>query len=185
MRSVVVAAGGVLLSAGLGCALLAGAGSSREPAADSTSTPPSALARRVGQVLELSVPLLGGGVQPLAELRGRPVLLELADAASPQRDAAQDRYRALAEREAEALTVVSVALDADTTALPASWTDDRPPFVLGWDPQGAVAARLQLSALPTVILLDAQGVIVEVHEGAPPDDQALERWLRDAADGGP
>ena len=31
------------------------------------------------------------------------------------------------------------------------------------------------------VLLDAQGTIVSVHEGAPPDDAALGRWLSPAA----
>lgn len=137
---------------------------------------PSALAGQEGQVLELTVPLWGGGWQTLAELRGRPVLLELADAEWPEREAAQARYRALAERRGEAVTVVCVALDPEVGMLPASWIDDPPPFVLGWDPQQALAARLRLRVLPTVVLLDGEGRIVAVHEGVPPDDAALERW---------
>jgi hypothetical protein len=138
---------------------------------------PSALAGRVGQGLELTVPLMGGGRRELAELRGKPVLLELADAGSPGRDAAQARWRALVAGRGEGIAVVCVALDPDAAALPASWTDDPPPFVLGWDPQGALAARLQLVVLPTVVLLDAAGTIAAVHEGTPPDDAAIERWL--------
>lgn len=151
----------------------AGTGDTRAPGAG-----PSALSERVGQVLELSVPLVGGGQQGLAELRGRPVLLELGDAGVRDRDAAQQRWRALVQREGDAVAVVCVAMDADANALPASWIDDPPPFVLGWDPQGAIAARLQARVLPTVVLLDASGAIVSVHEGALPDDASIERWSR-------
>lgn len=138
----------------------------------------SALAGRVGQVLELTVPLVGGGWQPLAELRGKAVLLELSDAAVAGRDAAQARWRALVEREGERVAVVCVAMDAEAGALPGSWVDDPPPFVLGWDPQGALAARLQARALPTVVLLDASGRIVGVYEGSLPDEPAIERWVK-------
>jgi len=135
----------------------------------------------VGEVLELRVPLVGGGVIELVELRGRPVLLELADSSSPGRDDAQARYRSLIEAHGDALTVVTVSLDPDPADQPVGWNDVPPPFVLGWDPQGAIAARLQLVRLPTVVLLDAQGRIVAVHEGMPPDDAALDHWLGMAA----
>jgi len=96
----------------------------------------------------------------------------------PERDAAQQRWRALVEQRGDAVAVVCVALDADANALPASWIDDPPPFVLGWDPQGAIAARLQARVLPTVVLLDAGGTIVAVFEGALPDDATIERWSK-------
>ncbi len=166
-----------MMSVSLGCSLFGGGRSSGGESSPVESGPRSALSGRVGEVLELSIPLLEGGVQDLAELRGRPVLLEMADAQSPQREPSQARYRALVEQESDGPVVVSVALDPQTDALPAAWTDDRPPFVLGWDPQGALAARLGLVTLPTVVLLDDAGVIVAVHEGTPPDDVALGGWL--------
>lgn len=159
-----------------GCGLFGGRGSASAGAPEPARTP-AAVTKRVGEPLELRVPRLGGGVLDLAELRGRAVLLELSDAATPDRAQAQARYRALVEREGEAVVVVSVAVDAQRDALPAAWLDDPPPFELGWDPQGAVAARLGLGVLPTVVLLDSAGVVVAVHEGTPPDDDALERWL--------
>jgi hypothetical protein len=138
---------------------------------------PSALVGRVGEVLELTVPLVGGGRRELVELRGKAVLLELSDASAPDREATQRRWRALVEQRGEAVAVVCVAMDADANALPASWIDDPPPFVLGWDPQGALAARLRLRVLPTVVLLDAAGRIAGVHEGVLPDEATIEQWL--------
>lgn len=178
-RGLAVVATALVLACGPGSRGGAVGGATRAPGAERA---PSALSGRVGQVLELTVPLVGGGAQALAELRGRSVLLELADASAPGRELAQGRWRALAEQHGDAIAVVSVALDPEVTTLPARWTDDPPPFVLGWDPQGALAARLQLVVLPTVVLLDARGVIVGVHESTPPDDAAIERWL--AADRG-
>lgn len=138
---------------------------------------------RLGETLELSVPLFGGGQLPLADLRGRKVLLWLSAGVSSERNNDQQRYRAVAEAHASTLVVVSVALDADAAQLPASWTDDPPPFVLAWDPQGAVAARLHAVAIPTVLLLDEQGRIAAVYEGASPEDAALTRWLADGMAG--
>lgn len=165
----------VLLLAAMACGPRTGAGGAGTRAPNPEA---SALAGRVGQVLELSVPLVGGGQRGLAELRGKAVLLELADASEPDREAVQRRWRALVEQRGDAVAVVCVAMDADASALPASWTEDPPAFVLGWDPQGAVAARLQLRVLPTVVLLDAEGRIVGVHEGVLPDEAAIERWLK-------
>jgi hypothetical protein len=162
----------VLAAAACGPEAGKGGGGTQAPA-----SAPSGLVGRVGEVLELTVPLVGGGQRGLAELRGTPVLLELADASEPDREAVQRRWRALVEQRGDAVAVVCVAMDADPNALPASWIDDPPPFVLGWDPQGAIAARLQLRVLPTVVLLDAQGRIVGVHEEALPDETAIERWL--------
>ncbi len=165
-----------VLMAGLWAALGLGCGGRGPEPTRPPDAGASALASRVGQPLALTVPLVGGGRRELAELRGRPVLLELSDAGAPGRDQAQARWRALVERTGEGVVVVSVALDPDPAALPEGWVDDPPPFVLGWDPQGALAAKLGLEALPTVVLLDGEGRIVAVFEGAAPDEAAIERW---------
>ncbi|MCB9714511.1 MAG: TlpA family protein disulfide reductase [Myxococcales bacterium] len=171
MRGRVVALASLLLA----CGPSGGAGTGGTVAPGEASRGHSTLVGRVGEVLELTLPLLGGGSLELSELRGHPVLLSLDDKGSPDRDRDQDRYRALVEAD-EDIMVVSVGLDSVVEDLPAGW-QDAPPFVLGWDPQGAVAARLGLVALPTVVLLDPQGRIVSVHEGAPPDDASLSTWL--------
>jgi hypothetical protein len=48
-------------------------------------------------------------------------------------------------------------------------------FDLGWDPQGALAARLQAAALPTVVILDRRGRITFVQAGAPPEPPVRSR----------
>ncbi len=160
-----------------------GSGGRASTAPDSGSVvQPSVLAGRIGEPLELSVPVFGGGQLSLAELRGRAVLLELADRGWPGRDAAHDRYRMLLAEHPQAISVVTVALDLQAAELPAAWTDDPPPFVLSWDPQGAVAARLQVVSLPTVVLLDPAGTVVSVHEGATADDASVQRWLQSSAE---
>lgn len=115
--------------------------------------------RKDGEVLDANVPLADGGVLALPSLRGKVVILELCDAA--HRDAAAEAdYTALAQSSGDALAVVMVALDRD------GWHDDAPPHTLGWDPQGALAARLRAAKLPTVLVLDPQGRIAFQYGGA-------------------
>ncbi|MBX7079360.1 MAG: hypothetical protein K1X88_09260 [Nannocystaceae bacterium] len=126
-------------------------------AAPSGALPPSRHA--AGEQIDANVPLQAGGVLPLASLRGRVVIIEVVDAA--HRDAAAEAdYRALLEQLGDAVEVVLVSLDAD------GWHGDAPPVQLGWDPQGALAARLQAATLPTVIVLDAEGRVAFQYAGA-------------------
>lgn len=131
--------------------------------------PPSRLVQ--GEIVEANVPLQQGGVVGLAELRGRLVVLELVDAA--HRDAAiESDYAALASGGAESVAVVMVSLDAD------GWGVDVPPFVLGWDPQGALAARLRVASVPTVMLIDREGRVLTQYSGT---REPGHRALMDAA----
>jgi hypothetical protein len=112
-----------------------------------------------GEVLDANIPLAHGGVLPLASLRGKVVILELGGAAD--RDATVEAdYAALAESSGAGLAIVMVALD------PGGWHDDAPPHTLGWDPQGALAAKLRAATLPTVIVLDTEGRIAHQYGGA-------------------
>jgi hypothetical protein len=128
-----------------------------DAASPASTLPPSR--HDTGALLEGNVPLAQGGVLPLVELRGKLVVVEVVDAAHRD-DAVESDYAALQRELGERLVVVLVSLDHD------GWQDQSPPFVLGWDPQGAFAARLQAASLPTVLLLDAQGRIVQQYAGA-------------------
>jgi hypothetical protein len=127
------------------------------PAQAPESRPPSRHA--AGEVVDANVPLPDGGVVALADLRGKLVVLELVDTA--HRDAAveSDYARVLAEAEG-AVEIVMVSLDAE------GWAGDTPPFRLGWDPQGALAARLLAASVPTVILIDREGRVAAQYSGA-------------------
>lgn len=119
--------------------------------------PPSRHA--AGEVVDANVPLQQGGVIALAELRGKLVVLEVVDAA--HRDAGvESDYAMLLAESAGKLEVVMVSIDAD------GWVGDVPPFVLGWDPQGALAARLRAANVPTVLLLDVDGRVTAQYAGA-------------------
>jgi hypothetical protein len=149
--------GGLVVLALLGCRPAAHATTTKPDGGAPTALPTSRHA--AGDVLDANVPLAHGGVLPLASLRGKVVILELGGAAD--RDATVEAdYAALAESSGDRLAIVMVALD------PGGWHDDAPPHTLGWDPQGALAAKLHAATLPTVIVLDAEGRIAHQYGGA-------------------
>lgn len=119
--------------------------------------PPSRHA--TGEQVDATVPLQPGGTVALAELRGKVVLLELSDAA--HRDAAVIAdYEALQRERGDEVVVIVVSLDRD------GWSGDAPPLMLGWDPAGALAARLHAGSIPAVLLVDRDGRILEQYAGA-------------------
>lgn len=139
------------------------------PSAPEPAAPPGPLApirTPPGELLDLTVPLSGGDALPLARLRGRVVVLELTSAAAPGWPETFAFYnRLLREHGADHLAVVVVAIDPERATLSPEPDLRAHGFELGWDPQGAVAARLQAAALPTVIVLDRAGRIAFVQAG--------------------
>lgn len=143
------------------------------PPPDAPVRPDAPVGHPAGERLDLTVPLLAGQGLPLASLRGRVVVLELSSAASPAWPAAFAFYNdLLREHGADRLAVVLVALDRERELLSPEPDLRVHGFELGWDPQGAVAARLQAAALPTVLVLDRDGRLVHAA-GEPTSDATL------------
>jgi peroxiredoxin len=128
-----------------------------EPTPPVGQAPPSRHA--TGEQLEASVPLQQGGTVSLAELRGKVVLLELSDAAHRDATVLAD-YEALQREHSDGLAVIVVSLDRD------GWTGDVPALLLGWDPAGALGARLRAGSIPAVLLIDRDGRLLEQYAGA-------------------
>ncbi len=154
----------------LGLALCQPASQTPEPAApqptraaavtDAASAEASA-APRADAPLELDVPLISGDAEPLASLRGTAVVMLLASTDQPGWTGFRRHYEArLGGLERGRLTVVTVANDADARVLQTEWDRDPPPFLLGWDPDGAMALRLGVARLPAAFVLDPQGRVV-------------------------
>ena len=138
--------------------------------------------RDTGEVLEATVPLVDGDGLPLARLRGRVVVLELTATWADRWAEAYPFYtRLLQQHGADQLAVVVVAMDSERATLSPEPGLRPRGFDLGWDPQGALAARLQAAALPTVVILDRQGRIAFVQAGAPTGaTRAIEDGVRQA-----
>ena len=117
-----------------------------------------------GQPLDATIPLFAGDSTQLSALRGKVVILELSATDRPGWQQAHTHYRALLT-ELTDLEVVAVSIDDAIEPLQAEWDVDPPPFVLGWDPQGALALRLGVKSLPTMFVLDREGRIVGATAG--------------------
>jgi hypothetical protein len=139
------------------------------PPPDAPVVPDAPIRHTAGEVLDLTVPLVDGDGLPLPALRGRVVVLELTSAALPGWAATFAFYNdLLREHGADRLAVVVVAVDRDRGVLGPEPDLRVHGFELGWDPQGALAARLQAAALPTVLVLDRDGRIVHATGGPAP-----------------
>lgn len=138
--------------------------------------------RQTGELLAITVPLVDGDGLALANLRGRVVVLELTATWTRSWPETYPFYaRLLHEYGADQLAVIVVAMDNERAALSPEPGLRGAGFDLGWDPQGALAARLQAAALPTVVVLDREGRIFFVQADAPPGaTQALEDGIRRA-----
>lgn len=116
------------------------------------------LNRQNGELLEATVPLIDGAGLPLGDLRGRVVVLELTATWSARWPETFAFYtRMLQQHGPDRLAVVVVAMDNERAALSPEPGVRGRGFDFGWDPQGALAARLQIAALPTVVVLDRHG----------------------------
>jgi len=162
----------------------------RKPAPSFPPEPPAPLPdpvhapidRETGELLEATVPLLDGAGLQLASLRGRVVVLELSATWADRWSESFAFYnRLLQQHGPDKLAVVVVAMDSERATLSPEPGVRARGFDLGWDPQGALAARLQVAALPTVVVLDRGGHISFVQGGTPPGaTQAIEDGIRQA-----
>lgn len=160
-------------------------GPSLSPEPPSTALPDpigAPVNRQPGELLAVTVPLVDGDGLALASLHGRVVVLELTATWTRSWPETYPFYaRLLQEHGPARLAVVVVAMDSERAALSPEPGLRGPGFELGWDPQGALAARLQAAALPTVVVLDRAGRVAFVQSDAPPGaTQALEDGIRRA-----
>lgn len=143
-----------------GVGTVAGAGSTTPPNTDVVG---KASNREPGELLEETVPLLSGEALELASLRGRVVVLELSATWVATWEEAHQRYdEILAKNGDDDLVVIVVSLDAERDRLVSEWERHPHPFLLGWDPQGALAARLQVADVPTLFVIGRDGRIAHI-----------------------
>ncbi len=141
--------------------------------------------RNRGEVLQATVPLIDGSGLVLSDLRGRVVVLELTGTWTDRWQPSFSVYNDLLRRHGDRLAVIVIALDPDRNSLSPEPMLRQQGFELGWDPQGALAAQLQVAALPTVIILDQTGAISFVRGAATQDaDRDVDATVRDLLSGG-
>lgn len=113
-----------------------------------------------GDAVEVTVPLYRDGLIRTEDLRDKVVVLDVFSPDEADWSTEHLAWRSLQEDHPETLVVVTVATASDDTNLVATWDADPPTYLVGWDPQGALALRLGVEALPTVLVLDPQGRVV-------------------------
>lgn len=161
--------GGLVVTAVLaaGCQLGAGTTSPErtdEVAAEEPSPlePDTPINKEEGERLEVAIPLYGGGILPLSELRGRVVVIEISSSSEPTWTSSLQFFEGLHERFGEAIAVVVIVNDEEGDALEtvavgrSHWS---------WDPQGALAARLRVAGFPTLLVVDGEGRLVLIERG--------------------
>ncbi len=122
------------------------------------------------------------GTVSLAELRGRVVWLDFwaswcgpCRQSFPWMEAMQQRHGA------KGLQVIAVNLDAKPDAARRFLAEHRTSFTVAFDPAGDSARRYAVRAMPTSVLIGADGRIRTVHAGFRDEDRApLEAALREA-----
>jgi cytochrome c biogenesis protein CcmG/thiol:disulfide interchange protein DsbE len=128
---------------------------------------------------DFSLPATDGTVK-LADLKGQVVYLDFwASWCSPCRKSfpwmneMQRRYRA------RGLTVVAVNLDKDRALAQQFLAAMHPMFTIAYDPEGKVASRYDVQAMPSSYLIDRSGRVVSRHLGFREDDKAaMEQTIR-------
>jgi hypothetical protein len=144
-----------------------------EPSSTQHPLEPSEPANRAaGDQLDATITVPGGGAIELANLRGRPVLLEISASGELGFAEAHRFYAELVATHPE-LAVLVVLEELDDSALvglPGGLT-------AGWDPAGALAAKLSVATLPTMFVLDRSGRITAIVNGW---DASVEAKLRAA-----
>jgi hypothetical protein len=123
--------------------------------------------REAGELLELTIPLLGTDPLELASLRGRPVVLEISASWEPGWTELH-AFEADVVAQHPDLAVIVVAAEPDDRSL----RDLQLTLMPAWDPAGALAAKLSVALFPTVFVLDRNGRILAVSSGW--DDETID-----------
>jgi len=129
--------------------------------------------KAAGDSIELTIPGVEGEFIELESLRGKTVVLAIGGTTEAHWEAMLAWLEGVQEADPARRAAILVASDPEPDAL----DDVMSPVLLGWDPQGAVAARLSVARLPTVFVIDAEGQVVIVRPGF----EAADRDALDAA----
>lgn len=73
----------------------------------------------------------------------------------------------------DGLEMIAVSVDDDVVAARRFWSAARPRFPVAWDGGGEVRERFSVMSLPTTVLFDPDGLIVDRNEGFDPVDHRL------------
>lgn len=115
-----------------------------------------------------------GVALPLPPILGSVTLLDFwASWCGPCRQAFPHLDQLFRTYQGDGLKVLGISVDDDPKAARRFWASMRPRFPVAWDESGMVRERFKVQSLPTTMLFDADGMIVQRNEGFDPADHRL------------
>jgi cytochrome c biogenesis protein CcmG, thiol:disulfide interchange protein DsbE len=120
-----------------------------------------------------------GSTATLAALRGKPLVLNFWSATCVPCRTEMPALERVARREGASATILGIDTGDGHGAGADAARQAGATYPLAFDPRSTIASRLATVALPTTLVVDAQGVVTHVHVGAV-DPNDLESWISQA-----
>lgn len=133
---------------------------------------PQTIAQWQGQTAPVfQLALLSGGTLNLAELRGKPVVLNFMASWCPPCRAEMPAFEKAWQQHKDRVVFVGVAVEDTESAAKALVEKTRVTYPVGLDEGNQIARAYELRGMPTTVFLDPNGAVVkrvtgEVTEGA-------------------
>lgn len=142
----------------------------RQPLPERTERQPIAQARGE-QAPQFRLALLSGGTLDLAELRGKPVVVNFMASWCPPCRAEMPAFEKAWQLHKDRVVFVGVAVEDTEAAAKALVAKTGVTYPVGLDEGNQIARAYELRGMPTTVFLDPNGVVVkrvtgEVTEGA-------------------
>ena len=120
----------------------------------------------VAAVLALPIPANAEFPPELGQVEGRVVMVDFwASWCVPCRRSFPWMNDMLSRYESQGLQIIGVNLDKERELAATFLTETPADFDLRYDPEGALAARFGVQAMPSSFLLDAEGNVIATHYG--------------------
>ena len=153
-----------LLGAAPSCAVQGGAGAA-------SPLPPSSHPLSGAPAPDFSLSARGGRSASLGAHAGKVVLVDFwATWCEPCRSSFPE-YQALLARYPDRVVVLGISEDDEQQGIDSFAQETGVQFPLAWDPDKTVAARYQISGMPTLFIIDQSGLVRFVHSGFRPGDE--------------
>jgi thiol-disulfide isomerase/thioredoxin len=142
----------------------------RQPLPERTEPQPIAQARGE-QAPQFRLALLGGGTLNLADLRGKPVVVNFMASWCPPCRAEMPAFERAWQKHKDRVVFVGVAVEDTESAAKALVEKTGVTYPVGLDEGNVIARAYELKGMPTTVFLDPNGAVVkrvtgEVTEGA-------------------